>query len=110
MVRRDINHFKGGCEDAYASYQGQIQRAGIVGNDEILTKAEWWLWSTLRIVMSDYGFHKSANIGFPHNPQGEPLPLFSYPCIEYLDHLNLSSATVLEFGAGYSTFWWAKRA
>lgn len=41
---------------------------------------------------------------------GAPLPWFSYPCTEFLKHRNYESRTVLEFGGGQSTLWWAKRA
>lgn len=41
---------------------------------------------------------------------GEPLPWYTYPSIEFLKHRDYSDRSVLEFGAGQSTFWWAARA
>jgi hypothetical protein len=41
---------------------------------------------------------------------GEPLPWYSYPCIDFLTHRPYAGRTVLEFGGGQSTLWWAKRA
>lgn len=40
---------------------------------------------------------------------GEPIPWFTYPAIEYLKQLDLTDMTVFEFGAGYSTLFWARR-
>jgi hypothetical protein len=41
---------------------------------------------------------------------GEPIPWYSYPCIEFLRHRPFHDKTILEFGGGQSTLWWAKRA
>jgi hypothetical protein len=41
---------------------------------------------------------------------GEPLPWYSYPCIDFLKHRPYDGRTVLEFGGGQSTLWWARRA
>jgi hypothetical protein len=41
---------------------------------------------------------------------GEPLPWYTYPCIEFLKFRNYANKTILEFGAGQSTMWWAQRA
>lgn len=44
------------------------------------------------------------------DPRGRPLPWYTYPAIEFLSDQDYSSRTVLEFGAGQSTLWWASRA
>jgi hypothetical protein len=41
---------------------------------------------------------------------GEPLPWYTYPCIDFLKYRSYKGKTVLEFGAGQSTLWWAQRA
>ena len=41
---------------------------------------------------------------------GDPLPWYSYPSIDFLKSRSFVDKTVLEFGAGQSTLWWAKRA
>lgn len=41
---------------------------------------------------------------------GSPLPWFSYPCTDFLKHRDYTGRTVLEFGGGQSTLWWAARA
>lgn len=40
----------------------------------------------------------------------DPLPWFTYPCIEYLNTLDLSDCRVFEFGSGSSTHYWANKA
>ena len=41
---------------------------------------------------------------------GKPLPWYSYPAIDFLRARDYSKASVLEFGGGQSTLWWAARA
>ena len=41
---------------------------------------------------------------------GEPIPWYTYPCIDFLRYRNYDTKYVLEFGGGQSTLWWAKRA
>ena len=41
---------------------------------------------------------------------GEPLPWYTYPCIDFIKNRSYTDKSVLEFGAGQSTLWWAKRA
>lgn len=41
---------------------------------------------------------------------GEPLPWYTYPCIDFLRFRTYEDKNVLEFGGGQSTIWWAKRA
>lgn len=41
---------------------------------------------------------------------GEPLPWYTYPSIDFLAARSYEGRTVLEFGAGQSTLWWAARA
>jgi hypothetical protein len=41
---------------------------------------------------------------------GEPIPWYTYPIIDFLKDRDCSNKTVLEFGGGQSTLWWAKKA
>lgn len=41
---------------------------------------------------------------------GQILPWYTYPAIEFLRHQDFKAKHVLEWGAGYSTLWWAERA
>ena len=42
--------------------------------------------------------------------RGKPLPWYTYPAIDFLSGVDFSGQSVLEFGAGQSTLWWAERA
>jgi hypothetical protein len=42
--------------------------------------------------------------------RGAPLPWYTYPSIDFLKYRNYSDKTILEFGGGQSTLWWAERA
>jgi hypothetical protein len=42
--------------------------------------------------------------------KGEPLPWYTYPCIDFLRFRDYQGKSVLEFGGGQSTLWWAQRA
>jgi hypothetical protein len=44
------------------------------------------------------------------NREGEPVPWFTYPAIEYLGRLDLSGKRVFEYGCGNSTRYWGRRA
>jgi len=41
---------------------------------------------------------------------GNPLPWYTYPAIDFLKDRNYAGKTVLEFGGGQSTLWWAAHA
>lgn len=41
---------------------------------------------------------------------GDPLPWYTYPCIDFLKYRHFEDKTVLEFGVGQSTLWWGQRA
>ena len=49
--------------------------------------------------------------GWPVDRMGEPVPMFTYPAIDYLRSIEsrLAECDVLEFGCGQSTKWWAPR-
>jgi hypothetical protein len=40
---------------------------------------------------------------------GEPLPWYTYSSIDFLKNRSYADKSVLEFGAGQSTLWWAQR-
>ena len=41
---------------------------------------------------------------------GQAIPWYTYPAIEFLASKDLTDCTILEFGAGQSTLWWAKHS
>lgn len=42
--------------------------------------------------------------------EGEPVPWITFPARDYLSQLDFSGASVLEYGGGLSSLWWARRA
>lgn len=44
------------------------------------------------------------------NAEGQHIPWYTYPAIEYLRHLDFSDMNVLELGSGNSTKWWLERS
>ena len=41
---------------------------------------------------------------------GNPIPWYTYPAIEYLSQFDYSRKTIFEFGCGNSSLFWASRA
>ena len=62
------------------------------------------------IINRDQGYRRSLIEERCLTAQGEPIPWYTYPAIEYLSSLDLSESDIFEYGAGASTLWWAKRA
>lgn len=59
-----------------------------------------------RIIANEYGFLESSRTGLPQTSTKKPLPLYTYPCIEYLENIVWDGALVFEWGLGNSTLWW----
>lgn len=66
--------------------------------------------SSSRALARRYGQFRSMRSLECVDANGMPIPWYTYPAIEYLDHLDFSKLTVFEYGSGNSTLWWAKRA
>lgn len=64
-------------------------------------------WRTFR---DEYGQRRALWEEQCVDREGNPVPWFTYPAIEYLNQLDLSHMRVLEFGSGGSTLYWARRA
>ena len=41
---------------------------------------------------------------------GDPIPWYTYPCIDFLKNRDFTASNILEFGSGQSTLFWSKRA
>jgi len=60
-----------------------------------------------RTLSSAYGQSRSIREWSCLDSSGKAIPWYTYPAIEYLNHLDLSQMSVFEFGSGNSTLWWA---
>src|SRR5229473_3586817 len=78
-----------------------------------------WAWSPARKILTAFltpirfslhtGHFRSSMRSAAVDRHGNPLPWYTYPAIDFLDTKDFSTRTVLEFGSGQSTLWWAKR-
>ena len=60
-------------------------------------------------ALADLGWVESMNLGQPVDRKGNPLPWITYPAIHILAQRVPKDARVFEYGAGFSTLWWAAR-
>jgi len=56
------------------------------------------------------GYFRSALKMAAVSKNGQPLPWYTYSAIDFLKYRNYEEKTVLEFGGGQSTLWWASQA
>jgi hypothetical protein len=78
------------------------------------------LWNPLRSTATGFltpllfsyrtGHFRSSLARRAVSRQGEPLPWYTFPCIDFLKYRSYYNRDVLEFGGGQSTLWWAARA
>lgn len=59
--------------------------------------------------LRELGWHQSVGRRASVDADGEPLPWYTYPCIEWLTGRLRGADTVFEYGAGSSTLWYAAR-
>ncbi len=57
-----------------------------------------------------HGWLLSRRRGLPIDKDGAPLPWYTYPAIAFLIARLPSEIDVFEYGCGYSTLWWTRRA
>ena len=62
------------------------------------------------ILSEDYGQRKSISTWKWIDKEGNAIPWYTYPTIEYLVSLDFSGSKILKFGSGASSIWWARRA
>ena len=60
-------------------------------------------------LVFDYGQWKSIKNFNSCDASSMPVPWYTYPATEYLQHLDLLQFKVHEFGSGNSTLWWSKQ-
>lgn len=61
----------------------------------------------VEILEKDYALKKTMEEESCVDRNGNPIPWYTYPAIEYLLQLDFSNKRVFEFGAGNSTLFWA---
>ena len=63
-----------------------------------------------RVIAHDYAHLSTIRKSECRDAAGNPLPWYTYPAIECLDKMNLFGKTVFEYGSGFSTLYWSKKA
>lgn len=56
------------------------------------------------------GHLRSALSGKSVDYAGRPVPWYTFSATSFLSNVDFTGYSVLEFGGGYSTLWWAERA
>jgi len=59
------------------------------------------------ILDEKFGHALSRKEHRPIDAKGEPIPWYTYPAIEYIRQLDFSNSRIFEYGAGYSSLFWA---
>ena len=58
----------------------------------------------------DFAIERSIDEKLCVDKDNNPLPWYTYPAIEYLSQFDYREKNIFEFGTGYSSAFWAKRA
>jgi len=64
----------------------------------------------LQTLLYKYGQLNTFREGKPVDSKGDPIPWITYPALEFLSQFDYSECEIFEFGAGNSTYFWARRA
>jgi hypothetical protein len=87
-----------------ALYDALFEKARFAGVDKLVQ-----LLDTVD-APTGFGHGETRASGKAIDAAGRPMPWITYPAFHYLDQLDLSTARVLETGAGNSTLYWGERA
>jgi hypothetical protein len=68
------------------------------------------LFWTIETIELEYGHLLSVQKKKPISKEGNPIPWYTYPAIEYLNQLDFQYKEIFEYGAGNSSLFWAKKA
>lgn len=64
----------------------------------------------IEMWQKEFAIEKSIDEKVCADKNGNPIPWYTYPAIEYLLQFDYSEKSVFEFGCGYSSAFWASRA
>jgi hypothetical protein len=64
----------------------------------------------VKILEKEYALKKSMMEEACVDKDGNPIPWYTYPAIEYIKQLDLSDKSIFEFGSGNSSLFWADAA
>ena len=64
----------------------------------------------IEIWQEDFAIERSIDEKLCLDKDNNPIPWYTYPAIEYLSQFDYRERNIFEFGAGYSSAFWAERA
>ncbi len=64
----------------------------------------------IEMWQKEFAIDKTIDEKICVDKDGNPIPWYTYPAIEYLSQLDFSNKDIFEFGCGNSTMFWVKRA
>lgn len=64
----------------------------------------------VEMLQKEFALERSVDEKVCIDKNGNPIPWYTYPAIEYLSQFDFSDKTVFEFGCAYSSVFWAERA
>lgn len=62
------------------------------------------------VWVQEFALERSIDEKSCTDKDGNPLPWYTYPAIEYLSQFDYSAKKIFEYGCGYSSQFWARRA
>lgn len=62
------------------------------------------------ILSNQYGQYRTIQKGIAVDKEGNHLPWYTYPTIEYLCNIDFTTKRIFEYGSGASSIFWAERA
>lgn len=78
-------------------------------NQSIETVEKKWS-NVVKILETDFALKTTMEKWEAVDKNGENIPWYTYPAIDYLKQLDLKEKKVFEFGSGSSSFFWANNA
>jgi hypothetical protein len=67
------------------------------------------IYENFKILAFKQGQLRSIKNSIAQDSEGNPIPWYTYPAIEYLNSFDFSRCNVFEFGSGNSSLYWALR-
>ena len=64
----------------------------------------------IEMWQQEFGIERSIDEKVCEDRDGNPIPWYTYPAIEYLAQFDYSDKKIFEYGCGNSSLFWAARA
>ena len=64
----------------------------------------------IEMWQKEFAIERSIDEKVCLDKDGNPIPWYTYPAIEYLSQFDYSNKEIFEYGCGYSSMFWANRA